>query len=375
VRSFLEINPRLGANIALPYACGVDFPKLAIEQTLGRSPAHEQPGDYRRGVRFGWLHGDIQSMSHAVSSSNASGDMPGIALAMTRTLLSARVHPTWSVTDPIPACASYMQLAKSGARKALALLRPRVLKPKNPFDRPQSMAAYQLFRPQYHDISFRMVREHLGRPLDRGLDVACGTGNSTLALLTICKSVAGCDSSSAMLDLAPETPGVEFKLSPAETLPYADHQFSLVNVSMGYHWFDERRFLGEVERVLEPGGYLCVNNYGFEGTMRSNSAFKAFYRQFYKETFPSSPPRGAEFPSRRVLGKLTYCAQFRFHQFHAMDLEHFTGFLMTQSNVLVNRLSEDPRFSRSLRDTYAPYFDKGTKDLLFEGQLRLYRLD
>ncbi|NNE62318.1 MAG: methyltransferase domain-containing protein [Woeseia sp.] len=373
VKCFLEINPRLGANIALPCACGVDFPKLAIEQTLGRPPAHEQPGEYRRGVRFGWLYGDIQGMLHALRSGEAGvGDIPGIALTLARTLVSARVHPTWSLTDPMPACASYAKLARSGAGKLLSLLRPRLLK--NPFDRRQTMAGYQRYRPEYHEIPFRMLREHLGRHLDRGLDVACGTGTSTLPLLTICNLVSGCDSSSAMLALAPATPGVEFKLSPAETLPYAGHHFSLVSVSMGYHWFDEKRFLREVERVLKPGGYLCVNNYGFEGTMRSNTAFKAFHRKFYRETFLPSPRRGAEFPSRQFLGGLTYCAQFRFEKFHTMDLEHFTGFLMTQSNVLANRPSADARIARYLRTTYAPYFDN-EKELLFKGQLRLYRLD
>lgn len=63
---FLEFNPRLDANIALPYFCGVDFPKQAIDvhQYLsGEITALPQYSkDYRSGTRIHWLFGDITGM-------------------------------------------------------------------------------------------------------------------------------------------------------------------------------------------------------------------------------------------------------------------------------------------------------------------------
>jgi predicted ATP-grasp superfamily ATP-dependent carboligase len=125
---FLENNPRLCATIALPCACGVNFPRLAVEQLLGHVPADGPPDQYRRGVRFGWLYGDIHGLFHALRTGQAGvGDIPRHALDMIRTFLSAQVHPTWSPFDPLPTCVNYARLIDSGVRKLLARLLKRGL--------------------------------------------------------------------------------------------------------------------------------------------------------------------------------------------------------------------------------------------------------
>ncbi len=57
---FLEINPRLWGSIALPVACGVDFPALMyIAATQGADEARRRVCRYREGVVARWYLGDL----------------------------------------------------------------------------------------------------------------------------------------------------------------------------------------------------------------------------------------------------------------------------------------------------------------------------
>jgi predicted ATP-grasp superfamily ATP-dependent carboligase len=57
---FLEINPRLWGSIALPIACGVDFPAMTyLCATQGVEAARKMCGDYPQGVVARWYLGDV----------------------------------------------------------------------------------------------------------------------------------------------------------------------------------------------------------------------------------------------------------------------------------------------------------------------------
>jgi ubiquinone/menaquinone biosynthesis C-methylase UbiE len=103
----------------------------------------------------------------------------------------------------------------------------------------------------------------LREPVPRALDVACGTGQSTLALKEVASQVVGTDTSREMLAQATREAGVRYVEAPAEDLPFADDSFCLVTVALALHWFERSRFLTEVRRVLDPGGWLVVYDNGF----------------------------------------------------------------------------------------------------------------
>lgn len=101
------------------------------------------------------------------------------------------------------------------------------------------------------------------QPGDRVLDVACGTGIlAREAALRVGESgtVAGVDPGSGMLAVAKELgPGIEWKEGTAESLPYPDASFDAVVSQFGLMFFSDRgRALGEMLRVLKPGGRLAV---------------------------------------------------------------------------------------------------------------------
>jgi len=88
---------------------------------------------------------------------------------------------------------------------------------------------------------------------ERALDVACGSGQATLALAERYNEVIGIDSAPEQLDEAPQHPKVSYLVGSANDIPrslVADHSCDLVTVAQGFHWFDFPRAFTEISRVL-----------------------------------------------------------------------------------------------------------------------------
>lgn len=111
-------------------------------------------------------------------------------------------------------------------------------------------------------------------PGEEILDVGCGTGLVTLAVATQVGSgrVVGIDASPEMIELARAKAhrtrtDVEFHVAAVEALPFPDDSFDLVTSSLMLHHLPvdlKRAGLGEVRRVLKPGGRLVVLDFATE---------------------------------------------------------------------------------------------------------------
>jgi len=99
-------------------------------------------------------------------------------------------------------------------------------------------------------------------PGHRCLDVACGTGALTRALVARTGDAAlvtGLDAQAAMLDVARRHAGVTWVEGDAHALPFADHTFDRVVSQFGFMFFEDPvRALREVVRVCRPGGRIVV---------------------------------------------------------------------------------------------------------------------
>jgi SAM-dependent methyltransferase len=95
------------------------------------------------------------------------------------------------------------------------------------------------------------------------LEVGCGPGElSERMRLELGASVVAVDISPRMVELA-RTRGVDAQLGDVQALPYPDASFDCaVSAWMLYHVPDVNGALGELARVLGPGGHLvAVTNY------------------------------------------------------------------------------------------------------------------
>jgi demethylmenaquinone methyltransferase/2-methoxy-6-polyprenyl-1,4-benzoquinol methylase len=121
----------------------------------------------------------------------------------------------------------------------------------------------------------------------RALDVACGTGDLTLALAERVGpggEVVGCDFSERMLDLArAKAPSLRFEQANALALPYPDDGFDAATVGFGARNFsDLAAGLAEMARVVRPGGRVVV----LEITTPQRPPLSWFYRLWFDRIVP-----------------------------------------------------------------------------------------
>jgi len=109
-------------------------------------------------------------------------------------------------------------------------------------------------------------------PGERVLDVACGTGAPSLKVarqVGPAGSVVATDLSEEPLKIAAERASerglsnIRFERADVHELPYADAEFDLVTCRFGVMFFrDLPRALGEIRRVLKPGGRVALAAWG-----------------------------------------------------------------------------------------------------------------
>ena len=132
-----------------------------------------------------------------------------------------------------------------------------------------------------------LIRQAEIRPGMRVLDLGCGTGTLTILIKQTHpeSEVTGLDGDREVLQIAKTKAaktGVEiiFDLGMAFQLPYPEGSFDRVLTSLVLHHLtrdDKQRAMGEVYRVLRPGGELHIVDFG-----RPRSVYGRLVSQFIK---------------------------------------------------------------------------------------------
>jgi SAM-dependent methyltransferase len=116
---------------------------------------------------------------------------------------------------------------------------------------------YSLYRKHHsqkvYDLLFSLTKD---KPAV--LDVGCGTGNSTEALVEKASKVVGADHDKAMIAesgrLAEQKKlSIEYVVAPAEKLPFEDNSFDAVISGSAFHWFATNEAVQEIKRVHKTG--------------------------------------------------------------------------------------------------------------------------
>lgn len=123
------------------------------------------------------------------------------------------------------------------------------------------------------------------------LDVATGTGDFALQALTINpKQITGIDISEGMLEIGRKkirdrnlSTMIELLHGDSENLPFGENKFDAVTVAFGVRNFENlKRGMGEIYRVLRPGGTLVV----LEFSKPTRFPFKQVYNFYFKYILP-----------------------------------------------------------------------------------------
>lgn len=130
------------------------------------------------------------------------------------------------------------------------------------------------------------------KPDAKVLDVACGTGDFTIAIakkLNKDGEVTGIDISEEMMRVGREKIarlGINAELisGDCEDLPFADNTFDRISVGFGVRNFEHIDLgLAQMLRVLKPGGRLVI----LELSIPTNPFFKWCYKLYFLKILPA----------------------------------------------------------------------------------------
>ena len=196
---------------------------------------------------------------------------------------------------------------------------------------------YASARPYLHPEIFALVREQAGLQgrLGRALDVGCGTGLSSRALLALARHVVGADASLEMLRSASQEPGVSYAAATGEALPFRDGAFDLIVACGSLDWIDRKQFLPRAAAMLATGGHLVALDFGDACRSPELPGLERWHQEVFLRRFPRPPAADpmitdAEAKANGFAPPATraYASSWPF------GATEYAAFLMTESSVI-----------------------------------------
>ena len=137
---------------------------------------------------------------------------------------------------------------------------------------------YECFIGRYAPALSAALIEAVGiEPGSRVLDVGCGPGGlaKVLADLVGAENVAAVDPSGPFAEICrDQVPGADVRVAAAEELPFPDDSFDGAFAQLVVNFMsDPERGVGEMKRVVSPGGTVAACNWDYAGEMRLLRAY------------------------------------------------------------------------------------------------------
>ena len=108
----------------------------------------------------------------------------------------------------------------------------------------------------------------IGLPNQDILDLGTGTGVLARQFAPQGARVCGIDMAEGQIDAArqlaaEEGVDVDFRVSPAESTPFADNAFDVITANQCWLYFDKAKAISEAKRLLRPGGVLATSHFSW----------------------------------------------------------------------------------------------------------------
>jgi ubiquinone/menaquinone biosynthesis C-methylase UbiE len=192
--------------------------------------------------------------------------------------------------------------------------------------------------PDFHSNTIKHIKDylHLDKKLNNALDIACGTGLSTKALLEIATNVYGTDTSQEMLNFALQSDKIHYSIASAEQQSFTDNNFDLITVSSGVHWFDIDKFLIEANRLLKSKSWLVLYENYFISEMFGNENFAHWFPDVYLKKYPSPPRNNAySWTNENLIPKnFNFITEESFRNSITFNKKQLVLYFTTQSNII-----------------------------------------
>jgi ubiquinone/menaquinone biosynthesis C-methylase UbiE len=242
----------------------------------------------------------------------------------------------------------------------------------NYFELQNTAERYAKGRPFFHANTIEKIKLFLNihTKLEKVLDVACGTGLSTKALLAISDNIYGTDLAVEMLKQTEQHEQITYTVSAAESLPFEDCTFDLTTVSSGVHWFDIDQFLMESNRVLKNNAWLVIYENYFISEMENIPAFNTWWTEKYLQKFPSPSRKDNYNWSEENLKTKNYSLvkEDHFKNTIAFTKSELILYFTTQSNITAAIENEKLTYTEVehwLDQELTPYFVNDTCEIRY----------
>lgn len=236
--------------------------------------------------------------------------------------------------------------------------------------------SYANYRPPIHKLVCGRISSEIpgDRPFDSVLDVGCGAGSSTAALLPIAQAVHGIDPYTQMIDAAKKAvPCASFACGHVERIPFGSGSFQLVTAAGCLNYTDTEIALREINRVLDVTGHLAVYDFS-AGKSIANDPQLSVKFSLFRRHFPSPPGYALNLerlPYRDANLELTLYSEFDIEV--SMSGAEYTQYLLGDAGVeTAVRSGESIAESEILCSTFFnSVFENSRRNVVFNVQLAI----
>lgn len=189
---------------------------------------------------------------------------------------------------------------------------------------------YDEHRPKVHDVVLSWLRKSCADVrYKHAIDIACGTGDSTIPLTKIADQVTAIDNSECMVAIARSKGLRAFHVALSDLDTH--RKFDLISVCMAYHWLDPIDALRVFKQISTNNSTWIIYNFSFAGHS-SSQEFNSWFQSTFLTDFPS-PPRKSTTSSIVLDKEISLIKDERGELPIQLNRQQLINYLMTMSNV------------------------------------------